>query len=323
MSPFHNVPVLVIGDVMLDHYVFGRAERVSPEAPVPVVDWEREEWRLGGAANVALNIKALGARPILVGLCGEDAPGERFCELLRSEGISSKYMVTDAARPTTVKTRFLAKNQQLLRLDRESTAEVSGEIQRKLLLQLNQALDAQAVRAIVFQDYNKGCLPLAVIREVLTEALRRDIPTVVDPKQRNFFEYRRATVFKPNLREVQTSLGLALRPDVHSLDAADKMLRQKLGNTLTVITLGEHGLYWSNGQGLSEIIPAHAIPVADVCGAGDTVVSVLAAGLGTQMPFGELARLANLAGGLACRRVGVVPVAWETISENRTNADMA
>ncbi len=299
---------------MLDHYVYGRAERISPEAPVPVLDWEREEWRLGGAANVALNLRTLGARPLLVGLTGDDEHAQRLCDMLAEQDIEPEFLAPDPTRPTTVKTRLYSKNQQLLRLDRESVADHSLALHGILAERLAAALDGHPVTAVVLQDYNKGTLTEALIQTVLEMARQRSIPVVVDPKKNNYFAYREVAVFKPNLKEVSLGFGREVRPELEELKKVDEHLRARLSHQQTVITLGEHGLFWSDERGHAEIVPADRLSVVDVCGAGDSVVSVLAAGLAVGMPFGEVVRTANKAGGVACSRHGVAPVGWQDLS---------
>jgi rfaE bifunctional protein kinase chain/domain len=312
-SPFRDSAVLVLGDLMLDHYVYGRAERISPEAPVPVLDWEREEWRLGGAANVALNLKTLGAEPVLIGMLGDDEPADRLRAMLAGHGIAEARTPKDPGRPTTVKTRFFGKNQQLLRLDRESVDDHPTAVGAELFAHVENALSERRIGAVVIQDYDKGTLTPALIAAVCTLAAERGVPVAVDPKKKNFGAYRQVDLFKPNLKEIGQALGREIRPELAHLKRADAELRQTLCYRKTVITLGENGLYWSDESGNSGLLPANRLSVVDVCGAGDSVVSVLSAGMAVQMPFGEAVRLANLAGGVACTRKGVAPVAWEDL----------
>jgi rfaE bifunctional protein kinase chain/domain len=308
LSLLRPLQVLVVGDLMLDRYLSGRTDRISPEAPVPVVLLESDESRLGGAANVALNLKALGMRVALAGVVGTDAEGDLLTDSLRREGMNTKAILSLASRPTTVKTRILSRHQQLLRLDREVTAPLSEPERKSFAAALLACIAATEPDVLIFEDYNKGLIHPALIREVIAEALRRDIPVVVDPKEQYFFDYKHVTLFKPNLREVVASTGLAIDPrEIEDLRRADAMLRQKLSHRYTIITLGEHGMYYSDGQ-QDALLPAHKKNIADVCGAGDTVVSVLAAALANQWPIADAAALANLAGAQVCEITGVAPV---------------
>lgn len=308
----HNI--LVIGDVMLDRYIRGRVDRVSPEAPVPVLAWESTENRLGGAANVALNIKAMGATPILCSVIGNKENSQLLVDLLPKSGISPHYLLPSSTRPTTVKTRIIAANQHLLRVDSESV-EPLNEIEEKGLLKIiKNALDNNKIDLILFQDYNKGVLTLSLLRQVQMEALVRNIPTVVDPKFTHFFEYKRCTLFKPNLKEIREALGKDIAPNKTELDQAVKLLQNKLQQKYTLITLSEKGIYWHDGK-RSEIMPTEARNISDVCGAGDTVISVAALGLAAGWSMQEISRLSNLAGGQVCESVGVVSVNQEKLAQ--------
>lgn len=304
---FSQLNIVVIGDVMIDRYLEGKVDRVSPEAPVPVVHLQTEENRLGGAANVALNIQALGARPILISVIGEDDNGKLLKELLPAADIASEHLLGSADRITTVKTRVLAQNQHLLRVDREDTTALSAEDGERVLQHLKAVLDELPVQLILFQDYNKGVLTPELIEAVIQEAQQRNIPTAVDPKYTNFWAYRNVTLFKPNLREIQQQFDRPLKAELSSLTKASDELNLRLQNTYTLITLSEKGLFVA-GKGIAEIIPTQERVIADVCGAGDTVISVMALGLAAKMDIRTIAELANLAGGQVCEKVGVVPV---------------
>lgn len=304
---FSELNIVIIGDVMIDRYLEGKVNRISPEAPVPVVHLQEEDNRLGGAANVALNIEAMGATPYLLSAIGADTNGALFEALLPKHNISSRYLIASEERITTVKTRVIAQHQHLLRVDREDASPISDGLAQKLMQQLRELLDQKEIHLILFQDYNKGILTPALIREVILEAVRRDIPTAVDPKFENFWAYRHVTLFKPNLREMQQQLQGTLSPELDALQQAAEEVRRRLGNTYTMITLSEKGLFVA-GKDLAEIIPTQERKIADVCGAGDTVISIMALGLAAGMDIRAVARLANLAGGQVCERVGVVPV---------------
>ncbi len=305
---FAGVNVLLIGDVMLDRYVSGNVERISPEAPVPVVHVQHTENRLGGAANVALNLKSLGAATYLCSVIGDDDDGAIFTKILQQKKISKTGILPSSARMTTVKSRVLSRNQQLIRLDYEHKHALNKKESQELRKKITTILDTNEIHVIIFQDYNKGVLTAELIRSVLTEAIRRDIPTVVDPKFANFFAYRRATLFKPNLREVRAMLDFEIDPDDHAtLEKAATAIRQEIGNLYTLITLSSKGMYFDDGK-TNFIIPAEVRNIADVSGAGDTVLSLMALGIATKSDPKTMVQLANLAGGLVCEKVGVVPI---------------
>lgn len=309
---FEKVKVLIVGDLMLDRYLWGEVSRISPEAPVPVVRFQGEENRLGGAANVALNVMELGATPYLCGVVGKDEKAARFLELLPQTGLSGEGILQSEERMTTVKTRVVAANQHLLRVDREDTKDLVRKIETAFLENIRFLLETKDIHVLLFQDYNKGVLTKRVIQSVLLEARNRAIPTVVDPKNRNFWEYREVQLFKPNLKEVQIGLGRTIAPAEDALKEASASIHRKLSNDCTMITLSEKGLFiYENNEG--KIIPTQPRSIADVCGAGDAVISVAALGLAVSMGLEELAVLANLAGGQVCEKVGVVPVDREQL----------
>jgi D-glycero-beta-D-manno-heptose-7-phosphate kinase len=304
---FNKLNVLVVGDVMVDRYLQSRVNRISPEAPVPIAEIQGEENRLGGAGNVALNLRALGATPILCSVIGQDEEGQRLLDLLPNVGISNKHILQSPDRNTTVKIRVLAGNQQLIRLDRESTHDLADDLADQFLNGIRETLENREVHAILLQDYNKGVLSPKVIREVILESVRRDIPIAVDPKANNFWAYKHVSLFKPNLKEIRAQAPMTIQPELKSLEQVAAHIRTQLGNQHTMITLSEKGLFWdSNGQ--SEISPTQARDIADVCGAGDTVISVATLGLALKLPMSQIALLSNLAGGQVCEKVGVVPV---------------
>ena len=304
---FTNLNVLVVGDVMIDRYVTGNVDRISPEAPVPVVHLQDREDRLGGAANVALNIEALGATTYLCSVIGTDHDGQRFCELLPESGLSVRGILRSQERITTVKTRILAGSQQLIRVDEEITHDLSITDAQHFLANLTNILDERDIHVILFQDYNKGVLSSDVIRQVMLEAIKRDIPTAVDPKFKNFWAYKHVTLFKPNLKEIRSQLPVEVLPEEASLRRAAAYLREKLDNAYALITLSERGLFIEN-EGESLMVGTRPRQIADVSGAGDTVISVASLGLALGLSMRDIANLANLAGGQVCERLGVVPV---------------
>ena len=312
-SRFNNLTALIVGDVMIDAYYWGKVDRVSPEAPVPIVQVQKRENRLGGAANVALNVKHLGAKAIIASVVGDGSKGDVFRSTLKENGFTTEGIIDSPERMTTVKTRVISQGHHLLRIDEEITSPLSSTDERHLLDCIKNILERQKVDVIIFEDYNKGVLTERVISTVLAWAEERAIPTAVDPKKDNFFAYKGATLFKPNLKELKEGLKVDFdKNDFKALKSAIDMLEQQLSNKVTMVTLSELGVVASNA---SEFYHerAHQREIMDVSGAGDTVVSVasLAMAAGAK-PF-EYAALANIAGGLVCEKVGVVPVDKEVL----------
>lgn len=308
IDSFSRFKVMIIGDVMIDAYLWGKVERISPEAPVPVITRTSEENRLGGAANVALNIQSLGATPILCSVIGKDVRAQTMYDLLEKQRISAEGLIEDESRITTVKTRIISSHQHLLRVDRELDHPLSKEMEKKFFEHIVKVLDKNAVDAIIFQDYDKGSITPGLIKNMVREAQKRTIPTLVDPKKRNFTEYEGTTLFKPNFKELVEGLKVeASKLQPETLYNAAKVLHYKKGISQIMITLSEEGIFISTGKEY-KVIPAHKRAIADVSGAGDTVISVaslcMAAGLN---PF-ETAAISNMAGGLVCEKVGVVPI---------------
>lgn len=312
---FDALKILVIGDVILDHYLIGKVDRISPEAPVPVVVHQIEEYRLGGAANVALNIKAMGATPYLLSLVGTDVDGEKLIKLLEETSLSTSLITKDKNKITSCKTRILARNQHLLRYDRESTDWVTKEVEQAIILSIKNLLKQEQIDAIVFQDYNKGLLTDRLIAEVLKLAKKQSIKTLADPKKANFLAYSGVDWFKPNLREINEGLGLSIseqKPALEELKRAAQTIKQHLKNTHTLITLGSKGMYYQSPKE-EGIIPTKERQVADVCGAGDTVISILSLGVAADLEIKEAVALANIGGGQVCEKVGVVPINKEAL----------
>ncbi|GAB4396500.1 MAG: D-glycero-beta-D-manno-heptose-7-phosphate kinase [Microscillaceae bacterium] len=305
-SGFQQVKALVVGDVMLDSYLWGEVHRISPEAPVPVVNVKKRERRLGGAANVALNLKALGAKPLLCAVVGQDEEGKALTQLMAEEKLTTEGLLGSARRITTVKHRILAGHQHLLRLDAEITDSLEPQDQEALLAKILAVLpDCQV---LIFEDYDKGVLGEALIQALIREARALQIPTVVDPKKRNFWAYQGATLFKPNLKELRE--GLKMEIDAQSLEGlhqASSALKQSLALEQVLVTLSEWGVYL-DGPEEPFHIPAHVRSIADVSGAGDTVVSVAGLCLALGLAPYQMAALANLAGGLVCEHLGVVSI---------------
>lgn len=305
---FNNLNILIIGDVMLDAYLWGKVERISPEAPVPIVNVNKKESRLGGAANVALNIKALGAKPIVCSIIGDDIEGSELINLFNVEHITSDYIIKINNRKTTVKTRVIAQNQQVLRIDAETETEISENESDSVLDKFSQILDNNQIDAIIFQDYDKGLITPYLIVEVSKSAKAKNIPIIVDPKKRNFLAYHKVDVFKPNLKELKE--GLKVNFDAKNPDELKKnvqLLRNKIEAKGILLTLSELGVYAMDNE-KDSLTPAHIRSIADVSGAGDTVISVVAVCIASGLSIFEAAKLGNLAGGLVCEEVGVVPI---------------
>jgi len=309
---FKNKKVLIVGDVMVDRYLLGQVNRMSPEAPVPVVDFETENNRLGGAANVALNVAALGAQPFLLSVIGNDLEGRIFKKLLKENQLTKKGILTTSDRPTTLKTRVMAASQHLLRIDRETKTAISKTVARQLLKKAKKILKKEKIAVVLFQDYNKGVLNSKVIRSISKIAEKANIPTVVDPKFDHFFEYKEVSLFKPNLKEVRQVVPFPVTINIESLTAAAIFLEKKLHHSITMITLSEHGIFIKKDK-ITQIIPTSPRIIADVCGAGDAVISVAALGLAGGLSIALIAKLSNDAGGKVCEKVGVVPVNIEDL----------
>ena len=315
---FRHLRVMVIGDVMVDAYIFGKVERISPEAPVPVVLVEKRVNLLGGAANVALNLRSLGAEPVLCSVIGHDSKGEDFRQLLSEAGISGEAVITSNDRITTTKFRVIGNKTQMLRVDEEVTSDLVPGDQSLLLGKISEILEKSAIHAIILQDYNKGILTADLISDVIRMAGIHHIPVVVDPKRKNFLQFKGAALFKPNLKELREGLGRDIRiDDRKSLEDAATFLHKELEISVVMVTLSEKGVFISrqevDGKIVRHFIPAHLRNISDVSGAGDTVISVAALGLACGLKPEEIAALANLAGGLVCEEVGVVPVSREKL----------
>ena len=305
-SAFNNLKVLVLGDVMIDSYLWGKVERISPEAPVPILNVEKREIRLGGAANVALNIQALGATPIICSVIGNDMDGNNLLTLLKENKLSGEGIILSEERITTIKHRIISGSHHLLRVDQETDKEITGNEKEKLIEKIIGLLDG--TDAVIFEDYDKGVLNEEVIITIIAKAKALKIPTIVDPKKRNFMHYKEASLFKPNKKEMKE--GLKLDTDLHEVTEIEKsvqMLKDQMKLESVLITLSENGVYIQNEKEKIHL-PAHVRKIADVSGAGDTVVSIAALCLALGLSAKTIAALSNLAGGLVCEQVGVVPV---------------
>ena len=305
---FNSLNVLIIGDVMIDSYIWGKVERISPEAPVPVVRVTKKENRLGGAANVALNIQALGACPYICAVIGDDSDGENFLSLLKAQGLYEEGLIKINTRPTTVKTRIIAHNKQIARVDAETERNLSSSNTLLVLNKIKQIIADHRIDAIIFEDYDKGLITEELIDKTVKLSKEMGIITVVDPKKRNFHAYKGVQLFKPNLKELKEGLKIEVDPlNIEQVEQAVNRLKKQLGAKTVMLTLSEHGVYVSSENGNKHIL-AHKRTIADVSGAGDTVIATAALCLAAGLNEFKTAEIANLAGGLVCEHVGVVPI---------------
>ncbi len=312
-SSFEGKRILIIGDVMVDAYVLGQVDRISPEAPVPVVSVHKRYSRLGGAANVALNIKALGAQALLCSVIGDDLRGKEFVSLLEKRGLSDEGLVKSKDRITTTKFRVIGNKTQMLRVDEEDTKCLSDKDFGALCGFIEEKIRGDEIHAIIFEDYDKGVIDRRLIDFVTTLSKERNIIVTADPKRRNFDGYHDISLFKPNLKELNEGLGISLQSsDIQGVGEASRKLAAKSNIDTVMVTLSENGILASSGDKLYHR-PAEVRNIADVSGAGDTVISTVTLALSSGMEIEEALILANLAGGLVCEEVGVVPVEKEKL----------
>jgi len=317
---FKDLKVLILGDVMIDAYLFGKVERISPEAPVPIVAVNKRKNLLGGAANVALNINALGATPLMCSVIGNDTQGDEFLKLLNELGLRQDAICRSNDRITTTKKRIVGNKMQMLRIDEETETDLNFEETRLYLEKIEKIISTEKVDVIIFEDYNKGVLTAEVISHVIALANQKGIPTSVDPKKKNFDQYCHVTLFKPNLKELREGLKLEVNPeDMDSLNFALHTLQQRQHVQIAMTTLSEHGVFIrtaKNGYDAdSHHVAAHLRSITDVSGAGDTVISVASLCLALQQDSKLIAALSNLAGGLVCEHVGVAPINRELLKQ--------
>ncbi len=314
VDQFTKKRILVIGDVMIDSYLRGNVNRVSPEAPVPIVSLQKEEDRLGGAANVAINLVAMGASAIICSVIGKDKSGDKMLELLEENSISAEGLIFSSSRQTTVKTRIIGNNQHLLRVDSEQTNDINSSEEDELIAKVRTILESK-IDAIIFEDYNKGVLTERVISEIIELANSKGVYTTVDPKNKNFFAYKNVSLFKPNLKELKEGVGMNFSfSENEQFENAVNKLESKLDNTISFVTLSEHGVFIKD-KNEQHYIPAHIRNIADVSGAGDTVISLATLCLTAGLPIREIAEIANLAGGLVCEKSGVVSIDRDLLIE--------
>lgn len=306
LEQFNGLNVLVVGDVMIDAYYFGKVERISPEAPVPVVAVEKKENRLGGAANVAMNLVALGAKPTVCSVVGNDKDGDDLIQLFHHNGVSTNGIVKSDERVTTVKLRVISQATQMLRIDTEETKAINNKESAELVERISVLLKDADV--LIFEDYDKGVLTKENIAQITAEAQKNNVPVVVDPKKRNFKHYHYADLFKPNLKELKEGLNIDFdADDTAAFEDSIKQMMQHMHLKHAMITMSERGVMITDGN-IFNYIPAHIRKIADVSGAGDTVISVAALCFALKLNMKDTAALSNLAGGLVCEEVGVVPI---------------
>jgi rfaE bifunctional protein kinase chain/domain len=312
---FTKIKAGVIGDIMLDTYLWGHVERISPEAPVPVVSLDRREYRIGGAGNVALNLASLGARVATFSVIGTEEEGKTLEDLLRSNEIDTGYLLKSPGRITTSKARIMGRNQQMIRLDSETTKDLSTPEEDELIGQVERYLEREHPQVMVFEDYNKGVLTPRVIREVIRLCRHHNVVTAVDPKRKNFFSYEGVTIFKPNLKEVKEGLNLLLE-DVRLpvLNDIHEQLVLKLGHLISFITLSEKGVFYKAKEE-GAVVSSHLRNIADVSGAGDTVIAVASLVYAVTKDVRLMAEVANIAGGLVCEEVGTAAINKERLLE--------
>ena len=307
-TSFTTTKIGVVGDIMLDTYWWGVVDRISPEAPVPIVSLQRKETRVGGAANVALNLRALGAPTTLFSVIGKDAEGTELASLLNKEGINTSYIHESETRVTTNKVRIMGRNQQMMRLDHEHTNDITAEQEAALLAGFYKYVETEKPSLIILEDYNKGVLTPNIITSVIDYCNEKGIPTAVDPKQKNFLAYKNCTLFKPNLKEVKEGLKITIGDiTVQNMNKVHTALNESLHNAISFITLSEHGVYFSDGQA-QKLIPTHIRNISDVSGAGDTVIAVASLVYASSKNMLLAAEISNIAGGMVCELVGTAPI---------------
>ncbi|MBS4064389.1 MAG: carbohydrate kinase [Chitinophagaceae bacterium] len=305
---FQSIKVGVIGDVMLDSYLWGKVDRISPEAPVPIIALEKREYRIGGAGNVALNIASLGAQVSMLSIIGDDGDGKQLKQLLEQHSIKTDFLLTSPKRITTNKTRIISRNQQMMRVDNETIADLGYEDENRLVLALQNFIAQEKPDVLILEDYNKGVLTELVIKKTVDLCRHNNIITAVDPKRKNFFAYTGVDIFKPNLKEVKDALNIiATGTDVEALNDIHQKLQDALHHRISFITLSEKGVFYKDADE-SKIIPSHIRNIADVSGAGDTVIATAALIYAATKNTALMAAVSNIAGGLVCEEVGTAAI---------------
>ncbi|HET7117606.1 MAG TPA: bifunctional ADP-heptose synthase [Hanamia sp.] len=312
-SGLKKMKVAVIGDVMLDTYWWGEVERISPEAPVPVVAVSKKEQRIGGAGNVALNLQSLDASVALLSILGDDEDGIQLKQLLQDNNIDTRFLLESRKRITTNKIRIISRNQQMMRLDAENVHDIDEVDEEKLQNQIEKYITTEKPDVVIFEDYNKGILTKNIIANTIELCEKNKVPTAVDPKRKNFFTYKNATLFKPNLVEVFTNLNL-LHEEISEefLAGIHTQLKENLEHKISLITLSEKGIFYQENN-KKEILPSHRRNIADVSGAGDTVIAIASLVYAATKNIHLAAEIANIAGGIVCEQVGTVAINKEKL----------
>ncbi len=305
---FKETHVLIIGDVMLDTYWWGNVERISPEAPVPVVELRHKECRVGGAANVALNTASLGAKTGIISVIGDDVDGQTLLSLMKEHSIDTSFVIHSKDRITTNKMRVMSRNQQMMRLDSEIIADIDATLEEALIKNVEAYINTYQPSVVIFEDYNKGVLTSQTIEKLVDICNQHQIISAVDPKKKNFLSYKNVTLFKPNLKEVKEGLNMVVEEvDLKKMQHIHHVLHEVLQHQISLITLSEKGVFYQDQQN-SSIIPTHVRKIADVSGAGDTVIAVVSLVMAVTKQIQLAAEMANIAGGLVCESVGTVAI---------------
>ncbi len=314
-ADIERLQVVIVGDIMLDTYWWGNVERISPEAPVPVLSRTHTEYRIGGAGNVALNTIALCAHTTLFSVTGNDATGDLLLEKLEKENIVTQYILRSDERPTTNKIRIMGRNQQMMRIDDEVTEDVDADTEKRLVENFKTFIAEKNVSVVIFEDYNKGVLTKNCIHEMLAACREKNILTTVDPKQKNFFEYAQSGIFKPNLKEVKEALHLTDDElEINGLEKIHTRLQEILSHKISLITLSEKGIFAKSSE-QSVLIPSHNRDIADVSGAGDTVIAIASLVFAASNDMILAAKIANIAGGLVCEEAGTISINKKKLQE--------
>ncbi len=304
--------ILILGDVMLDEYLHGTVSRISPEAPVPVVEINHEQTRLGGAANVANNVRSLGDTPYLIGTIGLDDAAIKMSQLLKENDISHDYLVDDKERRTTIKTRIVAHSQQVVRADKEDAFEISAKVEKVILDRFEKVADQ--IKAVIISDYGKGVITRSLLEKLIPACIEKDIFVAVDPKDAHFFHYKKVSVVTPNHHEAGFVAGRKIRSD-HDLEVVGKELLERLEAKSILITRGEKGMALFHASGEIDYLPTVAQKVFDVTGAGDTVIAVFVSAVAAGADLTEAAIIANCAAGVVVGEIGTASVTKETLVE--------
>jgi rfaE bifunctional protein kinase chain/domain len=312
-NDFKKLNVAIIGDVMLDTYMWGNVNRISPEAPVPIVALQNKEYRIGGAGNVALNTIALGANTSIFSFVGNDDDSKIIIDLLQKQGINTNGILIAGDRITTNKIRIISRNQQMMRLDNEIINDINSTQENELINKIEHYITTQKPDVIIFEDYNKGVLTANVIQQVIKLCTQHQVLTTVDPKRKNFFAYKGVNIFKPNLKEVKDALNILIdEVNKESLQNIHQLLFDNIQHQISFITLAEKGVFYQTNTN-TEMIPAHVRKIADVSGAGDTVIAVISLMYAATKNMQLSAQIANIAGGIVCEEVGTVAINKEKL----------